>query len=59
MNAFRNLYRIIGNQRVVAFITATRASEAIKVYNEMCGRCAEVAAEQMSFGYPEDVCRIY
>lgn len=59
MNGFRNLYRILGNQRVVAFITAARASDAVKVYREKCGRCSEVTAEQMTFGYPEDVCKIY
>ena len=57
--AFRNLYRILGNQRVVAFITASSASNAIKIYTEKCGRCSEVKAEQISFGYPEDVCKIY
>jgi len=59
MNGFRNLYRILGNQRVVAFITALRASDAVNIYNEKCGRCAEVKAEQMTFGYHEDVCVIY
>lgn len=59
MNKFVNLYRVLGNQRVVAFITASRASEAIRIYREKCGRCSEVTAEQVSFGYEKDVCEIY
>jgi hypothetical protein len=55
----RNLFRILGNQRVVAFITAFKAEDAIAIYRDKCGRCAEVTAEQMSWGYPEDVCKIY
>lgn len=61
LNSSRNLYRILGNQRVVAFITAASPEAAIQTYRaqELGGGCEDIKAERLTIGYPEDVCQIY
>ena len=59
LNYFRNLYRVLANGNVVAFITAASADAASMAYYKAGGKAADLNIERMSFGYPEDVCTIY
>lgn len=59
MNAFRNLYRIRNEKHEhVAFVTAGDANAAAFKYYENGGNAHNAIAEQMSHGYPHDVCDI-
>lgn len=59
MNAFRNLYRIRNQaNKHVAFVTAESSAAAISKYYGNGGNESEATAEQMSHGYPNDVCSI-
>ena len=58
--AFRNLYKFtcLDTKKVVAFITARNMQQAVDLYKEK-GKALTTYAEQMSFGYPKEVCDIY
>lgn len=52
-----NLYKIRNSENgaVVAFITSRTKSLAVDQYYANGGKCAQVVAEQMSWGYPHDL----
>ncbi len=53
-----NVYKIWRNRAVIGFITATSTTAALAAYLEAKGRC-DVYAEQLTFGYFEDVFIVY
>jgi hypothetical protein len=58
LNAFRNLYKIWSNAKVVAFVTAGSEKSALAAYRAAGGKAAVDTIEQLSWGYPEDVCKL-
>lgn len=59
--AFRNLYRFtcLDTKNVVAFITARNLQQAIDIYKAKGGKVLTTLGEQVSHGYPSDMCEIY
>ena len=53
-----NLYKIWRNRAVIGLITAVSTAAALASYLEATGRC-DVYAEQLTFGYGEDVFIVY
>lgn len=61
MNCNRNLYRLSDDLgKVLAVLTAPNRMKAVERYREKCGKLDDVVqVEQLTFGYPEDVCEVY
>lgn len=60
MNGFRNLYKVADYQgALLAHVTAASHEKAVEAYRAAAGGTDVVTTEQLSHGYPEDVCTIY
>lgn len=61
MNAFRNLYRVksAAEDKLVALITSASYLGVLELYEIQGGSCKHVLVEQISHGYPNDVCNIF
>lgn len=60
MNAFRNLYKLTTYEgSLAAHITAASHEKAIEKYQAAGGVTDVVITEQLSRGYPDDLCAVY
>lgn len=60
MNAFRNLYKLTTFEgSLAAHITAASHEIAVEKYQAAGGATDVVTTEQLSRGYPDDICAVY
>lgn len=61
LTASRNLYKVIDttSKEVVGFVTASTNKEAIEKYRIAGGAAGYLASQQVSHGYPNELCTIY
>lgn len=60
MNAFRNLYKLTTFEgSLAAHITAASHEIAVEKYQAAGGDTDVVVTEQLTRGYPDDICAIY
>jgi hypothetical protein len=57
--AGRNLYRLMSNGRVVAFVTGRNEAQALTRYQTAGGAIVSPNVEQLTHGYPVAELKIY
>lgn len=55
----RNLYRVLSGPKIVAFVSSYNADRVAERYRANGGKAEVTNVEQMTFGYPADVCNVF
>lgn len=55
----RDLYRVLSGDKMVAFISSYNADRVHGRYLANGGKSEVTNIERITFGYPEDTCKIY